>query len=263
MPVQAALSLVAENMPPVGKERIRLLETIGREGSISAGARAFGLTYKAAWDAVEAMSALFGAPMLRRRAGGKAGGGSELTEAGLAVIEAFHRIEAELVRAVRTIEDAGAAGAGLALDTAPRFLMRTSARNVLRGTVTAVSPRAIRVEVTVETAPGETIRAVVTRDSVDALGLCPGRPVAALVKSFFVSVRKPLAAAADTGLNVLPAKVRSMDADATAREVVLDIGLGRALTACIPVGDGSGWQPAPGAPALAVFDPTDVILAID
>ncbi|MEJ1934530.1 TOBE domain-containing protein, partial [Nostoc sp. NIES-2111] len=239
MSVQAALSLVAENMPPVGRDRIRLLESIAREGSISAGARAFGLTYKAAWDAMEGMSSLFGTPMLRRRAGGKAGGGSELTEAGIAVIAAFHRIEAELVRAVRSIEDAGSGGAALALDTAPRFLMRTSARNVLRGTVAAVSPRAIRVEVTVETAPGETIRAGVTRDSVDSLGLCPGRPVAALVKSFFVSVRPAGNLPLEAGTNALPATIGAIDADATAREVVLDIGHGRTLAACLPAaGDG-------------------------
>jgi molybdate transport system regulatory protein len=258
MSVQAALSLVAGNLPPVGRDRIRLLETIAREGSISAGARAFGLTYKAAWDAMEAMSALFGAPMLRRRTGGKAGGGSEVTEAGLAVIAAFHRIEAELVRAVRSIEGADGGGAGLVLDTAPRFLMRTSARNVLRGTVVAVSPRAIRVEVTVATAPGETISAVVTRDSVDSLGLCPGRPVAALVKSFFVSVRPQ--ARPEAALNALNATVRSVEADATAREVVLDIGGGRTLTACL---SGAGPSPRPGDAVTASFDPTDVILAID
>jgi molybdate transport system regulatory protein len=258
MSVHAALSLVAENLPPVGRDRIRLLEAIAREGSISAGARAFGLTYKAAWDAVEVMSALFGAPMLRRRTGGRAGGGSEVTEAGLAFIAAFHRIEAELVRAVRAVED------GVALDKAPGFLMRTSARNVLRGTVKAVSPRAIRVEVIVETAPGETIRAVVTRDSVDSLGLCPGRPVAALVKSFFVSVRPSSdPAPAEAALNTLAATVRSVETDGTASEVVLAIGGGRSLTACLPAGSESAPAPRPGEAVLAVFDPADVILAID
>ena len=36
-----------------GRDRIRLLEAVGREGSISGAARAVGLSYKAAWDAID------------------------------------------------------------------------------------------------------------------------------------------------------------------------------------------------------------------
>ncbi|HRJ61773.1 MAG TPA: LysR family transcriptional regulator, partial [Azospirillaceae bacterium] len=60
----------------MGETRVRLLEAVGREGSISAAARAVGLSYKAAWDAVDAMNNLFGRPLVGAQTGGRKGGGN-------------------------------------------------------------------------------------------------------------------------------------------------------------------------------------------
>ncbi|MGD9847247.1 MAG: winged helix-turn-helix domain-containing protein, partial [Variibacter sp.] len=89
MAIEAAITLRTEGISGVGRERIRLLQAVAREGSISAGARAAGLTYKATWDALEAMANLFGRPLLETRTGGRQGGGAQLTPTGLRVIEAF------------------------------------------------------------------------------------------------------------------------------------------------------------------------------
>ncbi len=75
MTIEALVTLKAESLSPVGRERIRLLEAVAREGSISAGARAVGLTYKAAWDALDAMANLFGQPLLETRAAARQGAG--------------------------------------------------------------------------------------------------------------------------------------------------------------------------------------------
>ena len=64
MAIEARITLKTGEAPAVGRERIRLLEAVAREGSITAGARAAGLTYKAAWDALDAMGNLFGQPLL-------------------------------------------------------------------------------------------------------------------------------------------------------------------------------------------------------
>jgi N-terminal domain of molybdenum-binding protein len=55
-----------------GRDRIRLLEAVGREGSISGAARAVGLSYKAAWDAIDGLNALFGRLWSRRDRAGSA-----------------------------------------------------------------------------------------------------------------------------------------------------------------------------------------------
>ena len=77
MPIEASVSLKSGTAPSVGRERIRLLQAVAREGSITAGAKAVGLTYKAAWDAIDAMANLFGEPLLATKSGGAAGGGAD------------------------------------------------------------------------------------------------------------------------------------------------------------------------------------------
>src|ERR1700732_275215 len=104
MAIEALVTMRSEDVPAVGRDRIRLLEAVAREGSIAAGAKAVGLTYKAAWDALDTMANLFGRPLLEKRAGGGAGGGATLTATGLRVIAAFRRLEAEMARVVRALE---------------------------------------------------------------------------------------------------------------------------------------------------------------
>src|SRR5262249_8414001 len=103
MQVHAAVSFQGERSV-AGRDRIRLLECIGREGSISAGARAMGLSYKAAWDAIDALNTLFGQPLIETRAGGQRGGGARLTAAGLRVVETWTRLEGELSRTLQGLE---------------------------------------------------------------------------------------------------------------------------------------------------------------
>jgi molybdate transport system regulatory protein len=58
----------------VGLERIALLEAVARLGSISAAAKQVGLSYKGAWDGVQALNNLFDAPLVNAAPGGKAAG---------------------------------------------------------------------------------------------------------------------------------------------------------------------------------------------
>jgi molybdate transport system regulatory protein len=83
----------------VGPGKIRLLEAIEREGSISAAGRALGMSYKRAWDLVDALNALIGAPVVETSAGGHRGGGATLTEAGRRLVADYRAIERAAQRA--------------------------------------------------------------------------------------------------------------------------------------------------------------------
>ena len=61
--------------------------------------------------------------------------------------------------------------------------MRLSARNILKGTVVNVVPGPINAEVTVRLADGIEIVAIVTKSSVDQLGLKPGATAYAVIKA--------------------------------------------------------------------------------
>lgn len=263
MPLEASLTFRRDDRPAIGRERIRILEAVAREGSITAAAKAVGLTYKATWDALDAMGNLFGRPLLETRHGGASGGGATLTEAGRQLIGSFSRLEAELERVLRSLEP-DLAGTGLApVEVLTGFLMRTSCRNVLRGTVTRVRGDRLASIVSVRLGTGPVIHALITHDSMTALGLCPGREVVALIKSSFVMVAEPAAAQRLSTRNRVAGTVARCAVEGVAGEVVLDIGAGLTLTAAITAEAIRDLALSPGQPATAVFDESHVILAVD
>ena len=84
----------------VGPGKIRLLEEIGRSGSISQAGRSLGMSYRRAWLLIDDLNTAFRHAVVRARSGGSQGGGAALTEFG-----------AELVRDYRAIERAAAGAA--------------------------------------------------------------------------------------------------------------------------------------------------------
>lgn len=263
MTIEALVTLKAESLSPVGRERIRLLEAVAREGSISAGARAVGLTYKAAWDGLDAMANLFGQPLLETRAGGKAGGGARLTPTGQRVIAAFARLESEMARLVRAVEP-DLAGTGISpLNLMSGFLMKTSARNALRGTITHIDSDALTAEVSVKVSDDTVIIALVTRESMTDLGLCPGREAVVLVKAPFVVIAPGDTPPRVSVRNCLRGTIARVETGAIQAEVVLDMGGGKTLAASITARSVETLGLEAGKPAFALVDAAHVILAID
>jgi molybdopterin-binding protein len=66
--------------------------------------------------------------------------------------------------------------------------MKMSARNVLKGKVKKVIPGAVNSEVVIETASGETIVSIITKESAENLKLKKGKKVYAVVKASNVMV---------------------------------------------------------------------------
>ena len=77
----------------IGPGKVRLLEEIGRSGSISAAGRALKMSYRRAWELVEDLNRNIGTPMVSTAAGGSGGGGARLTEAGQRLIAEYRAIE--------------------------------------------------------------------------------------------------------------------------------------------------------------------------
>ncbi len=77
----------------VGPGKIALLEAVAREGSISAAARAEGLSYRRAWLMVDEMNRLFRDPVVSAGAGGAQGGRAALTGLGTALVETYRKLE--------------------------------------------------------------------------------------------------------------------------------------------------------------------------
>ncbi|KAB2309737.1 LysR family transcriptional regulator [Betaproteobacteria bacterium SCN2] len=91
--VQGRVWLRANGKSLLGKGRLELLRQIDATGSISRAAKAMKMSYKSAWDAVDAMNNAMSAPLVESASGGTRGGGSRLTDAGRRLIGEYERLE--------------------------------------------------------------------------------------------------------------------------------------------------------------------------
>lgn len=265
MPLHAEVSLTAPSGSPMGEPRIALLEAVGREGSISGAARAVGLSYRGAWDAICAMNNLVGRPLVAGQTGGRSGGGARLTEDGVRLIAGFRRLQVEMARAFNAVApDLAADAGGEAVRAMLVGFRRTSARNALWGRVVSTLSGKVNAEVGLEIAAGVVLRATLTSRSLRELGLFPGQPAIALVKAPMIAI-EPVGAGAPAavGPNRIAGTVADVVQDETSTEVSLDVGGGKTLCAIVARGADTPPTFAPGDRAVAVIDPAHVILAVE
>jgi molybdate transport system regulatory protein len=242
-----------------GHGRVGLLRAIAEHGSITQGAKAFGMSYKAAWDAIDTMNNIAGAPLVERSTGGRGGGSTTLTPRGQQIVERFAEVEKLHQRFVKLLSDEAI---DLAVDiNVMRMLnMRTSARNQLIGTVRGYKAGAVNDEIELTLPGGARIVAVVTRESTEALGLKPGATAFALVKASSVIVATDLAGAKLSARNQLHGSIAAVTPGAVNAEVVLDIGGGMSIAAIVTQESLKSLGLAPGAKAVALFKASSVIL---
>jgi molybdate transport system regulatory protein len=82
----------------LGPGKIRLLEEIARQGSISAAGRVMKMSYRRAWLLVDELNSCFREPVVTTRLGGAGGGKAGVTPLGRSVIRAYRAMEKEAQR---------------------------------------------------------------------------------------------------------------------------------------------------------------------
>jgi len=196
----------------------RLLEAIGEHGSLNAAAEALGRSYSRSQRRVVELEEAFGR-LVERQRGGTGGGGSSLTARADRLLAEFDRMEAEFtgltevaetVLPGRVVEREGElgtveTGAGRVRAIVPesgpavRVAIRadaitlhapdslpgteTSARNRFRGDVESITAGDALARVSVDVGAESGLLVLVTRTSVETLGLEPGAPVVASFKA--------------------------------------------------------------------------------
>ncbi|MGQ0622658.1 MAG: TOBE domain-containing protein [Panacagrimonas sp.] len=259
--VGSALSLDAGGGTAFRKRWMDLLAVLQTEPSITAAAKAIGLSYKAAWDAIATMNNLAGRAVVERSVGGKGGGGARLTAHGLRLVETFRAVEAENERFVQRVNRRVRDRADL--NTLGRMTMMTSARNHFAGKVTRITRGAVNDEVELKLPGGEKIVAIITHESTETLGLKKGAEAVALIKASWIIVAvedgAPLKLSAR---NRLSGVVGSLTPGAVNTEVVIGLKGGQSVVAIVTRASATSLELAVGKTASAIFKASSVILGV-
>lgn len=140
--------------------------------------------------------------------------------------------------------------------------MKTSARNQFFGTVTRVKQGAVNDEIELEIAGGQTIVAIVTRESAESLGLDKGAQAFALIKSSSVIIMTDAEGAKFSARNRLSGTVSRLVPGAVNTEVVIDLPGGSSVAAIITNESATVLELKEGDAATAMFKASSVIVGV-
>lgn len=206
-------------------QRMALLAHIAEQGSITRAAKSAGLSYKAAWDAIDELNNLAEKPLVERSVGGRGGGGAKLSVEGDRVLRLYQRLQALQAELLNSAEESS----DLALLS--RLMLRTSARNQLHGRVERITRHGRNDVIDLQLAGELSVQAQITHDSSERLELEIGTDVFALIKAGWLEVLA-LSAEVTTGHNCLTGTVEEiLDADDGPSEVRIILPSGQTLCA--------------------------------
>jgi molybdate transport system regulatory protein len=94
------LRVLGARAPAMGPGKAELIARIGESGSISAAARAMGMSYRRAWQLVEALNHDFREPVIATAIGGSRGGGARVTPFGRRLLGEFRAMESKASAAI-------------------------------------------------------------------------------------------------------------------------------------------------------------------
>lgn len=246
----AALSFGSALGHEPADKRIDILRLVGASGSISQAARDAGVSYKAAWQAIDTLTNLAGVALVERAVGGAGGGGALLTSAGHRLLT----VAAQLAESRRHLLASAAAGPEAA--TLAHTGLRTSMRNQFPCRVERLEAKGQTVRVFLRLPDDSVLVSRITRASAELLGLKKDLMVLALCKAtaVVVSARQPAAA---TGQR-LGGRALRISRGATGDEVSLQLDAGLQLVGFAAPGSGIRAH----TPVSALIDESAVVIAL-
>lgn len=140
--------------------------------------------------------------------------------------------------------------------------MQVSARNVFAGTLTAVVCGAVNAEVELTTVGGDVLVAVVTANSVQALGLAVGVSAVAYVKAPLVMLLTGGEGMRFSARNQLAGVVSALTRGAVNSEVALTLPGGTVVYAVVTNDAIKELDLREGAPATALIKASHVVLGV-
>jgi molybdate transport system regulatory protein len=203
-------------------KRLDILRRVGEVGSISEAARAAGVSYKAAWQALETLSNLAGTPMVSKAVGGTGGGGAEVTPAGWRVLAGASLLAQAKHKVLEQLKQSDEAVVSTSSLTA--LGLRTSMRNHLPCQVASMKKSESMIKVALDLGDGQLLHSRITQESAELLQLRKGMSVLALFKATAVQIKRIHEATPQA--NLLEGKVTRRSNGLRGGEISLELGSG-------------------------------------
>ncbi|MDD2701002.1 MAG: TOBE domain-containing protein [Sideroxydans sp.] len=245
----------------IGDVRISLLEKIEETGSISRAAKAVGISYKTAWDAVDVMNNLSGGPLVETVTGGRGGGGTRLTEAGTKLVQTYRLIQTEHERFLAGIRS-GIEDFDNFYAVIRRLSMRSSARNQYYGKVTQILVGTVSAEVRITLGDVDEVAAIISRESLENLDIRIGCEIWVLIKSSSVVLGTKESGIVFNLPNCLHGKVTRLTRGKDSSDVVLELSGGNTLSAMVTNAGLDRLQLREGAQACAMFHASSILIGM-
>lgn len=255
------VSLCKSDQEFLGEDRILLLEMIEEHGSITKAAKAVGISYKTAWDTMDAINNLSDRPLFVRMAGGKSGGGTRLTDEGREVIRKYRVVLEEHEKFLANISKRIGSAYEL-YKFIKRISMKVSARNIFAGTVSELTKGTINAEVTLALKGGDKLVSVITNESVENLSLQVGTEAYAIIKASSVLIAKDLDGTRLSTSNILTGKIIKLTEGAVNTEVMLELSGGNTISAIITNCSAQNLVLREKDRVCAICNSSDIILGV-
>jgi molybdate transport system regulatory protein len=238
-----------------------LLEAIAATGSINKAARTAGYSYKGAWMLLDTAGNLAHAPLTERVTGGSGGGGTRLTPAALALVDAWRRLQHAHADFLRE-QDAWLLQQPALAGALRRMAMKTTARNQFAGTISHIESGPVTTQVTLSLRGGGDISATVTTSSAKRMKLKKGQEALALVKASSVVLVSDFAGYVLSARNQLAGTISRLEKGAVSTMVGLTLPGGDVVTATVTNDAVDALGLKVGQDATAVFKAYSVMLAV-
>jgi molybdate transport system regulatory protein len=138
MEIEGRIWFKKEGKNLIGNGRVELLEHIDELGSISKASKNMKMSYKAAWDMVDAMNNLSDEPLVQKVTGGKNGGGTQVTEAGKNLIKSFKKFK-EFYNQLLSSVDGHELENDSHLSLIRKLHMKSSSKNLMSGNIKEIN----------------------------------------------------------------------------------------------------------------------------
>jgi molybdate transport system regulatory protein len=140
--------------------------------------------------------------------------------------------------------------------------MKISARNILKGKVANVTRGKVNAAVDLVLDSGQTLSAVITLVSADALGLSQGQPAFAIIKASEVMIGTDIDSAQISARNVLKGTVAGIVEGVVNNELTLDLEGGSQVVATITRNSFETLALRPGSAASAIIKASNVMIGV-